>query len=146
MRFSLTLNGWPPLASHTAALLLGVALTNLSWHDPESLVSLPVGSLALSLPAQTITWSTGAKPGPGTRVHLLRHTPDTAACRLTKEPWTVMSVGRGWVLNASLRGLDHVPMVLKSAQDTQLTLVSDRTQSAAPICEAGPRVYYGQRD
>jgi hypothetical protein len=144
MRVSLGLNGWPPLASHTAALLVGVALANLSWGHGEASPQLKRGSLTLSFGSSQILWLDHGGGRPGVQVHILRKPASGAACRLTREPWALLGSGKIWAISSPISDTEIVGSVSRALTNKELGLSSAKNSEQIPYCERSPRVIFGQ--
>lgn len=132
----LGVNGWPPVASHMACLVLGVALAHLARGAGSAPARLPKRGIVLSLPAPTGS----AKASRPLRVVLLERDAAGTGCRLTEEP-TERLAGDGWTLVLPLSAAAAVPRVMKAARSGALQLAA-ADQHAAP-CGQGPKVTYG---
>src|SRR6185312_5317134 len=83
----LGLNGWPPVASHVAAVLFGVSVAHLAWTEEPSL-RLPERTLALSLPPALLR---RAETSAGAHLHLVQTRAGASPCRLTRTPVTLLA-------------------------------------------------------
>ncbi len=146
MRFSLSLNGWPPLASHTAALLLGVALANSSWGQGEIPLQLKPKSVAFSLNSGQVQWLDQGRVHPGMEVHLLKRSTDGEFCRLSTTPWIVMTKDANWIISTQMREAEICTGFFKALSDKQLSFSGSRQSSLIRSCQHSPRVIYGSTD
>lgn len=134
MRFSL--NGWPPVASHVAVLLLGMSLVHLTRSGAPPRLTLPPKAVALAMTRGTLD----AKLERGAKVHLVA-ARGGAKCRLGADPLTVLDPGSvaAWI---SPTGAD-VGTALKALQGKAATAESATEAGHLPLCQAATRVTYG---
>lgn len=133
----LGLNGWPPVASHMACLVLGVALAHLARGAGTPPARIPKRGIVLSLPAPERTTPV-ERP---LRVLVLERDAAGGLCRLTEEPVERLA-GDGWTLVLPLSAAAAVPRVLKAARGGALQLAAGDRQGT-PACGKGPKVTYG---
>lgn len=133
----LGLNGWPPVASHMACLVLGVALAHLARGAGKPPARMPKRGLVLVLPAPPGT-TTAATP-----LRVTLHERDAAGtlCRLMDDPVERLA-GDGWTLVLPLSAGPQVPRVLSAARSGALH-VAAAERSEGPLCGKGPKVTYG---
>ena len=147
MRLNLSLNDWPPMASHLACLLLGVALAHLSWRDGPQPLRLPPHSVTLSLPLNSIQRTSTKFPSRGSKVHLMLRQPGNTLCRLTPESWLLLEQSPTFVLSASMQSAAEIPGITRAVGAKQLELLTyPNPQGALPLCAIKPRVTYGSGD
>ncbi len=133
----LGLNGWPPVASHMACLVLGLALAHLSRGAGQAPARIPKRGIVLSLPAP----AGDAAAAAAHRVRILERDATGSLCRVTDDPAERLP-GAGWVLVLPLASGAAVPRILKAARSGSLRLAAG-DQAPAPACGAGPKVVYG---
>jgi len=146
VRISLVLNGWPPLASHTAALLLGVAMANLSWGSGEAPLPLKPKTVTLTFGAAQLMWLDKGSGRQGQLVHFMRRHAGAAPCRLNKDPWTVINSGKTWVLTKQLSEAESLGPMVRAEAHKELGLMNAKDGSLSAPCEHAPRVIFGQSD
>ncbi len=147
MRLNLSLNDWPPLASHLACLLLGVALAHLSWRDGPLPLRLPPQSLTLSLPANSIQRTSAKFASRGVKVQLIQRLPGNTPCRLTPDPWLLLEQNPTFVISGGIHSAAEIPVISRAVGAKQLDLMAfSNLEGAPPLCAAKPRVTYGSGD
>ena len=137
----LGVNGWPPVASHMACLLLGMALAHLARG---------ASPLPPRLPKKGIVVSSGLLPsgrageGPARLglVHLTLAAPGAAPCRLTEAAAQLLDLRQG-AFGLTLAAAGEVPAIAKAARQDALRAVDVGIGQALPLCGKGPRVTYG---
>ena len=114
MRLNLSLNDWPPMASHLACLLLGVALAHLSWRDGPQPLRLPAHSVTLSLPPNSIQRASAKFPSRGSKVQLLQRISGNNACRLSSDSWLLVEQSPTFVITAGIQSAAEVPGITRA--------------------------------
>lgn len=136
----LGINGWPPLASHMACLILGVALAHLSRGAGRAPARIPKRGIVLSVPAPPGAALT--EPAAPMRVFLVERTAQGALCRITEDPVERLPT-TGWTLALPLGAVTEVAPLLKAAKDPSTQLVEESSGRAVALCGKGPKVTYG---
>ena len=146
----LGINGWPPVASHVACLILGVALTHLSVGQSgrnaaagSAWSRLPPRSVVLNLPLPGPA-KAGDQPGRTGKMHLLRLDSATAPpCRLSVQPVMLLDERRSLVIGMPLAVSLDVGGVAKAAKAGSLRLEAVPVGERTPLCSRPPKVSYG---
>lgn len=139
----LSLNGWPPVASHVTCILVGMSIAHLSRGAPDVRVRIPPKAIALALPP-------GALPpglSRGTKVHLIRGS-DGSGCRLSRTPFAVLDPQAILTLPFAEAGdLGAALSVFKASapSSSAIRAVSGPAGAALPPCRSSAKVVYGPR-
>lgn len=132
----LGINGWPPVASHMACLILGVALAHLSRAAGAAPPRLPIKGIVLSVPS----------PGAATmaRVRMFVALPDAQGnlCRMTEDPIDRLPAP-GLTVALPLTASARVPDLARALQTKSTKLVPEADGARLPLCGKGPKVIYG---
>lgn len=135
----LTLNGWPPVASHVTCILVGMSVAHLSRGTPAPSTKVPANSVMFATPAGIVP--DGTKQG--SAIHLIRNKGRQRHCRLTRAPLTVLNGGRS--LAAPMNALDDLPMTLQALRNRTAIGVGSETAETRPLCLTSTKVVYGPR-
>ena len=139
---SLSLRGWPPLASHAACLILGASLAHLAQRDAPPPLRLPARSVALGLPAGALR--AGGAPLPrGTKVALVQGRTGGEACRILHGPAVLLEKQPAVVVGVELARLGELAAAAKGGHFATLSVSSEGAAGALPACRDGPKVTYG---
>lgn len=136
----LTLNSWPPLASHSACILVGMSLAQLSTGS--STFMPPANAVVLSVPSSQFKLGVAAVK-PGSRVHLLRAPAGLPPCRLSVEPVLLLATAPAMLLSVKLSEVAIMPLVAREAKAANLVLRPYESGMAVPACARRQRVSYG---
>jgi hypothetical protein len=137
----LSLNGWPPIASHLACLLVGVSSANIGWTQPQPRPKLPPRTLTLTVSTPKSTAAPGELPKPGTQVHLVR-AGAPAPCRVTSVPLLLIEQSRTTSLASPLRAASGLAKLGRGLSMGELEIRP--AASAVPPCPTTPKVTYAK--
>jgi hypothetical protein len=134
----LGINGWPPVASHMACLVLGLALAHLARGAGQPVARLPKRGIVIGVPAPA--GDPGAKGV--VRVHLAERTALGPTCRVTASPVERLP-SSAWTFALPLAETDSVPKLVRTLKDGAVILVEESAGKLLPVCNHGPKVTYG---
>lgn len=138
----LGLNGWPPLASHTTALILGVAMAHLSWSEPPPAPKLPPKSLIIHLPKAT-TRLAEKSFARGASVYLVKFLEGGLACRLTAESLVLLEAQPEPLVSLPFTSAGGVGEIVKEVRSGELVVKGAAAAATLPLCSVRPKVNYG---
>ena len=141
MRLDLRLNGWPPLASHLTALLVGVALAHLSWKEGPPPIRLPPKSVTFVLSQAATQRHAGRRLGRNMKVDLLDKSNASDECRLSRDPWVILDAEPLLIVSSPLANFLELSSMAKSVAANQVEVVPASAKVA--MCFAKPKVTYG---
>lgn len=134
----LSLNGWPPVASHVTCLLLGMSLAHLSRGAPVAKTSLPPKAVALAVSPTVLDRSLPR----GGKVHGIRAGASGGGCRWTESALTILEPGS---VVAALGSSEDLGPLLKAWRGGTLRLVDAGAGARLSPCRSSARVSYGGR-
>jgi hypothetical protein len=137
----LSLNGWPPVASHLACLLVGVSCANVAWKEPPPRPKLPPRTLTLTVASPKGQAADAEATRPGTRVHVVRIAAPIP-CRVTADPLLVIEAAQTTSLAASLRQAAELPGLGRGLSSGELAVRP--ASDATPPCPSRPKVTYAK--
>lgn len=138
-RLVLSLGGWPPLASHVLALVLGMTTANLLAPPPKP-------CSVRTLRAGFVLWRPHARnlrlPAALTRGASLVMSPRDRDCRLS-DSWHVAQTEPPLVLGKLSAARSLANHLQRARGKRPFRAIAGRTN--VPPCAFGPRVFYGAR-
>lgn len=140
----LTLFDWPPLASHTACLMAGLAIAHVWTGERPETRSLPAGMVMVTL-AKGMIGATGQRPSfkAGDRV-VVTGQKQGAPCRFHEESFRVAEAQPLPVLSIPAKDALKALKPLLGARGASSTELSPAAAVRdLPLCDNGPRVFYG---
>lgn len=140
----LSLNGWPPVASHVTCILVGMSIAHLSRGAPEQRLRMPPKSVAIAMPPGSV----GANLARGSKVYLVKTSDDGPTCRLSRAQLTVLDPTAVLTLPLSeAPSLSTAWPGLRNAKGSASGVMTAdaRTSETLPLCRANAKVVYGGR-
>ncbi len=137
----LGINGWPPVASHMACLVLGVALAHLSRGAGKAPARIPKRGIVLSVAAPPGSVA-AAPPAAPQRVFVAEQDTQGRLCRLTDDPVERLPAS-GWTLVLPLTAAAQVAPLLKALRASTTKLLDEAQGRSVAPCGKGPKVIYG---
>lgn len=139
----LSLNGWPPLASHLACLLLGASIANLHKRQNNSLsgLSLASGTIALILNKQN---SKNIGIEDSKKIYVAMTQKDTV-CLLQTAPVEIIDSGMQRLIKVKLSSAKSIVAITEGLIQRNLALVGSANVNKYKKCREMPRIRYGER-
>lgn len=136
---SLGLFGWPPLASHTVAVLVGVMLFHAKPEDLLTL-SLPTNSWILSLPRKILNKDRSQWIPVGGAIALDSLSDN---CRLTRRKATLIGKLPQVTLRLHKKDAQFILESKTSLDQLHITNTQAPKGKKKDLCQRGPRISYG---
>ncbi len=154
LRRALTLNGWPPLASHLATLFVGVALTHVTIPLHKSIEKIPQESVLMGL---TVFQDSSQKEKGGLRAgdkvflalrRLTQEGPGTAEqewlCKIGEHSWTLVTIEPQAMIILPLKFLFTSALPAQKVRRGKFIALPPQKARELPSCEyKEPKVLYG---
>jgi hypothetical protein len=139
----LSLNGWPPVASHLACILIGTALAQVGGGKDA-------GSERQALPARKALLAfgkgevllVGTRPGQATR---LARREGAGICLVDDTKVDLLHTQPQIVIAAALRTARAITAAAEEAAAGKLALVGETEARSYASCRKAPQVIYGTR-
>ena len=137
----LSINGWPPVASHIACLLLGVALTNLSMSDdPREEPVFPASHQAiLNFKPNQVRMIDTRVGEPG----FVARQETKSVCLLDLAKIRVKFGSKQLQVFGSLHAFPAIAAAANEAASGNLVIVGTKTAKNYRPCHNQPKVNYG---
>lgn len=149
----LSLHGWPPLASHVIALLLGMALTQVehSTSAPEGNSAARTrwarGKAYICLPASVVAapYRGHLKPQQALGLAQIATASQEARCLIQTEPLQLVQEKPHFVLKASTQTLAAIGqnLILQGRKNPRVKVFPMHALSHLAFCAQTPQVVYG---
>lgn len=136
----LSLNGWPPVASHLACIMIGLALANV--NDPSSktadLMKLSINSVLIAVnkkDAEVI--------GVGqSRLFILAQKRNGKLCVVDGSEVEKIDIDKQILVRANLRSLNTAGLLVRAIKEKRLVLVSLSESKKFVQCREETRIRY----
>ena len=154
----LSLFGWPPVASHVACLIAGLALAHISQQEPVETLKLPSKSILLTLgELDASTHRIRSASNSGAKIFAIK-TSQNPNCRLNEKPFIMIATKPQIILSMPFQGITSLrsigwgtndleeanPRTIDSLKkNIRIEFSPDDEAEKIPICRNTPRVNYG---
>ena len=137
----LSLNGWPPLASHLACILVGGSLTHLGQvrEQPKDLAAAPSNKTILIFNIDEVELIDTQR---GDSILVARR-DSGKICLLSSSKVGILTNKSKIKVIGSAQSLPAIAAIAASASSKKLVLIGSENSKNYRLCEQEPKVTYG---